>query len=201
MLPGYDRTKRLLVQAPMAIPHWRAHEHRHWLRPARAMRGGRHLLFLPVHNAFCARSSCFGFSDYPGLQRILHIAFICTLSHSPQSAPRQANGLSSFWPIYNQFWHRHMDAVAPERARPRAQQDTTRWWAWKIKVPRSMRTLLRPGTGALRSRSVTMHSAASLHIKSIYRPGFLNRQSAGDSNTLPGCCPRSRGNLKRLRAC
>ena len=112
MLPANNQAKSLLVQAPMAIPHWGAHRHRHSrFRPARTMRGGRNLLFLPVQNAFCIQSSFFAFSGNSCRQRILHIFLFCTLSHSPQFAPRQAKGLLTSWSTFNHFCHRRFGAI------------------------------------------------------------------------------------------
>jgi hypothetical protein len=153
MLPGNNRAKRLLVQAPMTVPDWRALGHGHFrLMPARTKCGGRNLLFLPVQNAFCTRSGIFGFSSDSWLQKMLQIAYVCTLSHSPQFGPRRERGLLTSWPTFNYFCHGRFSAIG---ITPLAK----------------------------------------------FRACFLHRQSDGNSNTLPGCCPRSRGNLRRLRAC
>jgi hypothetical protein len=115
MLLADNRAKRLLVQAPMAIPERRAHGHFR-LRPARARVGrDRRQLNLPVQISFCIRPGFASFSSKGALRRTLQIAFIWTLSHLLQFAPRRANGLTTFWPTLNHCCHPQMDAVFPTR--------------------------------------------------------------------------------------
>jgi len=162
----------------MAIPNWGPLGHRRFqLRPACAKWAGRNLLCLPIENAFCARSGIFGFSGGSRLPKMMCIAFVRTLSHTQQFASRRTRGLLISWSSLNHSCHRQID------------------------VPRNMRTLPRLWTGAVRRGGDRMHSEAHAHFVPIYPPRFLHRQSGGDSNTLAGCYPRNRGNLKRLRAC
>jgi hypothetical protein len=44
-------------------------------------------------------------------------------------------------------------------------------------------------------------AAVSVSRSPIFSRYFLHRQSGGNSNTLPGCCPKSRGSWGRLLAC
>jgi len=104
-LPENIRGKRLLVQAPMAIPHWCAREHGHFrLRSASAICGReRNLLLLPVKIAFGTRSSLVGFSDNSGLPGMRHVVLVCALSHSTQFAPGRTKALCFNWPAFNLF--------------------------------------------------------------------------------------------------
>ena len=116
MLPGNIPVKRLFVQAPMAIPHWRALWHRGCsLRAACAIRDARKSLFLPVQIPFCARSSLIDLSGNPCGERIVHTVFVCALSHSPKFIPPSAKGLSTFWRRFNHSCDRPIGAVKVSR--------------------------------------------------------------------------------------
>src|SRR5690242_12466303 len=130
MLPEYIRAKRLLVQAPMAIPNWGARRHGYFnFRAICAMRDGRFLLLLPVESPFCIRASLFDFSENSFLQRMPYLVFVCTLSHPPQFAPRRAKGLYVFWRMFNRFC---IDQSARSQAHATLARLTHVFFAWSV---------------------------------------------------------------------